>query len=80
MIEELNKNLEILELERIKEILPEYIHKNSKNMPPFTESLNYLLKTEIEYKDTRAAEGIIKAANFPFRKTLDDYDFPFNHL
>ena len=31
MIKELNKNLEILELERIKEILPEYIHKNSKN-------------------------------------------------
>ena len=77
MIEELNKNLEILELERIKEILPEYIHKNSKNMPPFTEALNYLLKAEIEYKDTRAAEGIIKAANFPFRKTLDDYDFSF---
>ena len=77
MIEELNKNLEILELERIKEILPEYIHKNSKNMPPFTEALNYLLKTEIEYKDTRAAEGIIKAANFPLRKTLDDYDFSF---
>ena len=32
MIEELNKNLEILELERIKEILPEYVHKNSKDM------------------------------------------------
>ena len=77
MIEELNKNLEILELERIKEILPEYIHKNSKNMPPFTEALNYLLKAEIEYKDTRAAEGIIKAANVPFRKTWDDYDFSF---
>ena len=77
MIEELNKNLEILELERIKEILPEYVHKNSKDMPPFTEALNYLLKTEIEYKDTRAAEGIIKAANFPFRKTLEDYDFSF---
>ena len=77
MIEELNKNLDILELEKIKEILPEYIHKNSKNMPPFTEALNYLLKTEIEYKDTRAAEVIIKAANFPFRKTLDDYDFSF---
>lgn len=77
MIEELNKNLEILELERIKKILPEYVHKNSKDMPPFTEALNYLLKTEIEYKDTRAAEGIIKAANFPFRKTLYDYDFSF---
>ena len=30
MIEEINKNLEQLNLERIKEILPEYIHKTSK--------------------------------------------------
>lgn len=77
MIEELNKNLGILELEKVKEILPDYIHKNSKNMPPLTESLNYLLKEEINHKDKRAAEGIIKASNFPFRKTLDDYDFSF---
>ena len=28
MSEELNKSLDILELERIKEILPDYIHKN----------------------------------------------------
>ena len=46
-------------------------------MPPLTESLNYLLKTEIKYKDDRAAQGIIKASNFPFRKTLEDYDFSF---
>ena len=77
MIEELNKYLDTLELERIKELLPDYIHKHSKDMPPLTESLNYLLKSEIEYKDNRAAEGIIKAANFPFRKTLNDYDFSF---
>ena len=77
MIEELNKRLEILELEKIKEILPTYIHENNKNMPPLTESLNYLLKTEIDYKDERASQGIIKAANFPFRKTLDDYEFSY---
>ena len=77
MIEELNKRLDILELERIKEILPDYIHRNNKNMPPLTDSLNYLLEEEIKYKDNRAADGIIKAANFPFRKTLEDYDFSF---
>ena len=77
MSEELNKSLDILELERIKEILPDYIHKNIKDMPPLTESLNYLFKEEIDYKDSRAAEGIIKASNFPFRKTLKDYDFSF---
>lgn len=77
MIEEVNKNLNILELEKIKEVLPDYIHKISKNQPPLTESLNYLLREEIKYKDERAASGIIKAANFPFRKTIDDYDFSF---
>ena len=77
MIEEINKNLELLNLERIKEILPKYIHKTSKNPPPLSESLNYLLNEEITFKNDRASLGIIKAANVPFRKTLDDYDFSF---
>ncbi len=77
MIEEINKNLELLDLERIKEILPDYIHKTAKNPKPLSESLNYLLSEEIKYKNERAAKGIIKAANFPFCKTIDDYDFSF---
>jgi len=77
MIEEINKKLDILELEKIKEILPDYIHKTIKEKITISESLNYLLKEEIEYKDARASEGIIKAANFPFRKTIKDYDFSF---
>ena len=30
MIENLNKNLLLLDLERVKEILPDYIHKTNK--------------------------------------------------
>ena len=77
MIEELNKKLDILELERIKEILPDYIHKTNKENKTLTEQLNYLVTEEINYKDNRAAEGIIKASNFPFRKTLEEYVFSF---
>lgn len=77
MIEELNKKLDILELGKIKEILPDYIHSTSKKTPTVTEMLNYLISEEIKSKDSKAAEGIIKSANFPFRKTLDDYDFSF---
>lgn len=77
MIEELNKNLGILELNRIKEILPDYIHRTTKENLTLTEQLNFLTKEEINNRDSRAAEGIIKASNFPFRKTLDDYDFNF---
>ena len=39
MFEEINKKLDILELERIKEVLPDYIHKISKNPPILSESL-----------------------------------------
>lgn len=77
MIEELNKKLDILELEKIKEILPDYIHSTSKKIPTVTEMLNYLISEEIKSKDSKAAEGIIKSANFPFRKTIDDCDFSF---
>ncbi len=77
MIDELNNKLDILELEKIKEMLPDYIHKTSKDNITLTEHLNYLLKEEIEFKDERASEGIIKAAGFPFRKTLEDYEFTF---
>ena len=77
MIEELNKKLDILELNYVKEILPDYIHKTSKKTPTLTETLNYLLEEEIKNKDKKASEGIIKAANFPFRKTIEDYDFSF---
>lgn len=76
-MKELNKKLDLLELEKIKEILPDYIHKHIKNMPPLSDTLDYLLTKEIDYKNERAAEGIIKASNFPFRKTLIDYDFSF---
>ena len=77
MIEELNKRLDILELVKIKEILPEYIHRTSKENKTISEALNDLLKEEIDYQIERAALSIIKAANFPFRKTIDDYDFSF---
>lgn len=77
MIEELNKKLDLLELTKVKEILPEYVHEHAKENLPLTNQLNYLLGEEMKCKDERAAEGIIKASNFPFRKTLDDYDFSF---
>ena len=77
MNEELNEKLEILDLETVKEILPDYIHKHTKKMPTLTESLNYLLTEEIKAKELRAANGIIKSANFPSQKTIEDYDFTF---
>src|SRR3954449_13497155 len=36
-----------------------------------------LLKTEIDSRDSHGGEGRIKAARFPARKTLEEFDFTF---
>lgn len=74
---ELNANLESLELIKIKELLPSYLDKNifdSSQLIPF---LNNLFKGEREFRDERAKEINIKVSNFPYRKTIDEFDFSF---
>lgn len=77
MTEELRLNLKKLELEKIEEVLPNYIHENSKKVKPINEILMDLTNEEINYKIIKSAEAIKKSANFPFRKTLEDYEFSF---
>src|SRR5918996_3240310 len=36
-----------------------------------------LLKTEIDSRDTHGGQARIKAARFPARKTIEDFDFAF---
>src|SRR4051794_38264287 len=36
-----------------------------------------LLKTEVDSRDSHGGQGRIKAARFPARKTLEDFDFAF---
>ena len=36
-----------------------------------------LTKLEVEAKEIRAMNACVKAANFPFIKTMDDFDFSF---
>ena len=62
--------IEVVERREVIKYIKEYIQKLLKN-------LGFTANIEIKNKDERAAEGIIKASNFPFRKTIDDYDFSF---
>ena len=74
---ELNKKLDILGLEKFKEILPSYLDKkifDSSQLIPF---LNNIFKEEIDFRDARAKEINIKISNFPYKKTIDDFDFSF---
>ena len=74
----LMNNLEALELIKIKSYLPEYLDKNKKNSTMLINCLRKLTEMELEDKMHRASENLIRTAAFPFRKTLEDFDFSFN--
>ena len=75
---ELMNNLEQLELIKMKSYLPEYLDKNKKNSPILISTLKKLTELELKDKMYRASENLIRTAAFPFRKTLEDFDFSFN--
>ena len=71
-------NLEALDLTKIKSCLPEFLDKNKKNSTLLISALKELTTLELEDKNFRASENLIRTAAFPFRKTLEDFEFSFN--
>ena len=74
---EILENLEILELNKIRNILPTYLDGVASSPPHLIDSLKYLLKEEIKERKRMSAQGVIKTAAFPFVKTLEEYDYDF---
>lgn len=70
-------NLEHLKLDKMRSMLPEYLEKVKKEPPHIIDALLELTNEEIQYQTVRASDVLIRAAAFPFRKTLDDFDFDF---
>lgn len=75
---ELIHNLEELDLIKIKSYIPEFLDENKKNSTILISALNKLTHLELEDKKYRISENLIRTAAFPFRKTLEDFDFTFN--
>lgn len=71
-------NLEKLNLVKIRSFLPEYLDSISKKPPLLIETLNTLTQVELNDIELRVSENLIKTAAFPYRKTLEDFDFSFN--
>ena len=71
------KNLENLKLDKMRSMLPEYLEDIKKKPPHIIDSLLKLTEEEIKYQTIRASEALIRAAAFPFKKTLEDFDFNF---
>lgn len=74
---ELRNNLEYLNLNQMKENIDTYIDLINNKERTVVEALNDLTKLEIRLKEERAMNACVKVANFPFLKTLNDFDFTF---
>ena len=70
-------NLENLELGNIKSNIDHYIKLVNTNEMSVVDALYQLSELEIKAKRERAMNACVKVANFPFLKTIDDFDFDF---
>ena len=69
--------LDNLELYLIKENLDTYIKLINGGEKSVVDALYELVEIELAQKRLRAVNACVKVANFPFFKTLDDFDFSF---
>lgn len=73
----LKNNLDSLGLEAFLQNLDQYLEWiETETMNP-VEALCRMTEAELKRKEERAYQGCVKAAGFPFLKTLEDYDFNF---
>lgn len=72
---ELLNNLEILQLTKIKELMPTILE--SKNNKSIIDILLDLTKAEIKSKDERARKINITVSSFPYYKTIEEFDFDY---
>lgn len=70
------KGLEILKLNKTIELLNEK-YANNQLKPEIVEFLNEMCRIEIKAKNKNIQNSIVRVANFPSLKTLDNYEFNF---
>ncbi len=74
---QLLNNLERLKLTKIKEYLPNYLDESIKNNLSIVDIIKELTDKEIEFREERAAQINLTISNFPYHKTIDDFDFNY---
>lgn len=77
MYDRLKENLVKLRMNHTLEILDNYLERALKDDLNIVEVLDHLFLEEARNKNTRAVEQQIKLSGFPFKKTLDTFDFTF---
>lgn len=62
---------------KMQDNLDYYIDAVNSGEKNFSQALEGLIECELKGRDDRAIEYMVKVANFPFLKTMDDFDFSF---
>ena len=75
--ERLHNNLSTLKLNRIKEIMDNYLERAIKDDISLTEALDFLFNEEKIYKDETSFRMRTNVAGFPYRKSFEQFDFNF---
>ena len=70
-------NLDSLSLTKIKEYLPAYLDEKVSSKMSTVDILLDLTDKEVDFREKRAAEINMSISNFPYRKTIDDFDFSY---
>lgn len=66
-----------LGIEQIQDYLPRYAEMVNKGEKSFSDALDELVEIERQHRQKRRDAANLHVANFPFIKTLDDFDFSF---
>lgn len=75
--ERLKENLEKLKLNRILEVLDSYNRLAQERELSYTDYLDGLIQEEAAFRADRGIRTKIRFANFPFVKTIEQFDFSF---
>ena len=75
--ERIKENLLSLNMKNTLEIIDNYLERAIADKINIVDVLDHILSAESKAKRGRAVENQIQMSGFPFRKTLDMFDFPF---
>ncbi len=70
-------NLEILELNRIRENIDNYLNLIAEGTKTAVDAFYELSEMELGFRTQQAITGCVKVANFPFLKEIKEFDFAF---
>lgn len=74
---ELETNLNILKLEKIRTMLPYILERKEFDNNKLIDTLLEITKAEIDYRDERARQINITVSNFLIKKDIKEFDFSF---